>query len=67
MKVEIKYAFELRQCAPDVCGQFNKPEGTFEMIDSDNIRMGFFTDEQSAMDFLYGIASDAGLGEFVIE
>ena len=67
MIVEIKYAFEMREASPDVCEQFGKPTGTWEVIYSDGIRMLFAEDEQQAMDFLYGIASNADMGEFVIE
>lgn len=67
MKVEMTFSFELREAAPDICGKFNKPIGTYELLDSDNVRMGFFRDEQHALDFLFGIGSDSGLGDFVIE
>jgi hypothetical protein len=67
VKVEIRFQFELRKASAEICAQFNKPTGTYEVVDTENERLGFFPTESSAMDFLYGIALDAGLGEFVIE
>lgn len=67
MKVTVKIDFEVRECSPDVCEKFNKPQGTWELIDSDGIRCCFGRDEQHCMDLLFGIMEDAYLGSFIIE
>lgn len=52
-KLTVTLSFTVDRASKEVCDKFSQPYGTFELIDPDGIRWGFYPNEQGAKDAIH--------------